>query len=141
MFTEEQNKLLDALDARTKNGDNRHTFGEMFGVRLGVIEPKPYFPKVKDANGKHVKDENGYDKRSDTQEGWMYTFAEYSTCQPLRVVYPKKVSLPRGLYVISGRGFGSDMDSKFLDREVKIKPYGQMKKPSEKPRNTSTVGR
>ncbi len=122
MFTEEQNEKLDALDARRNNGDFRRDFSKIVVVKLGV-QPRPYFPKLKGSDGKPLKDANGNEKRSEQQRGWMYTFAEYTNCEPLRIILAKEMNLKRGLYVVSGRGYGSDGGSKFIDADSHIANY------------------
>ncbi len=122
MFTEEQNEKLDALDARDEKGDFRRDFSKIVVVKLGG-RPRPYFPKIKGADGKTLKDANGNDRRSEQQHGWMYTFAEYRNCEALRIVLAKEMKLKRGLYVVSGRGYGSDGGSKFIDVDSRIVNY------------------
>lgn len=113
---------LDKLDREAKNGDSRRFFSNLVVVKLGV-QPKPYFPKLKDANGKTVVDEKGRAKRSEQQQGWQYTMAEYKTCEIIRFVTAKKYDVPRGYYVVSGKGYGSDFGSKWLDEDVVITKY------------------
>lgn len=113
---------LDALDQRSANGDNRRDFSNLVVVKLGV-QPKAYYPKLKDSNGKAIVDENGRAKRSERQMGWQYTVVEYRTCEIVRFVTEKKYNLPRGYYVLSGRGFGSDFSSKWIDENVVINKY------------------
>lgn len=116
------NAKLDALDERAKKGDSRRSFNDLVVVKLGV-QPKPYYPKLKDKNGKNIVDDSGKPKRSEIQKGWQYTVAEYKTCEIVRFVSDQLFKMPRGYYVVSGRGYGSDYGSKWLDEDVKISKY------------------
>ena len=108
MPTKEQDLKLDKLDQASAKGDSRRSFSKLVVVKLGV-QPKPYYPKLKDESGKTVVDENGVAKRSEKQAGWQYTVVEYRTCETVRFVYPTLLKMPRGYYVVSGYGYDGEI--------------------------------
>ena len=122
MPTKEQDLKLDKLDQASAKGDSRRSFSKLVVVKLGV-QPKPYYPKLKDESGKTVVDENGVAKRSEKQAGWQYTVVEYRTCETVRFLYPTLLKMPRGYYVVSGYGYGGDYSSKWIDKDVKVSNY------------------
>lgn len=74
-------------------------------IDLG-IEPRSYFPKLKGADGKTLKDEDGRDLRSDTPTGTTYSFAEYGTGRMVKVVLTTTETLtPLTPYEVSGYGY------------------------------------
>ena len=71
---------LQALQSKLKqqNTSSKEMFSDLVVVHVG-IEPAEYFPKLKNSDGSKIKDEFGNDKRSETREGWTYTFIEMGT--------------------------------------------------------------
>ena len=45
----------------------------------------------------------------------MYTLTEYITSEAVRVVLPTKLNIKRGLYSVTGYGYGNDYSSKFIE--------------------------
>ena len=46
------------------------------------------------------------DKRSETSDGWTYTFAEFSTCKTIKIVLPKRLNVQlMGAYKLGGLGY------------------------------------
>lgn len=84
-----------------------------------------HFPKVKDASGKAVKDDKGNDLRSETSDGWTFTFSEVGTSKVVKVVYPKKVDVQMmTAYQVSGFGYSiSSGNMLFIDEASKISLY------------------
>ena len=82
-----------------------------------------HFPKVKDASGKAVKDDNGKDLRSDTSDGFTHTFSEVGTSKMVKIVCPKKLSLEM-LTAYQVSGFGYSMGSMlYIDEGSKVVLY------------------
>lgn len=93
-------------------------------VYLGT-DATQHFPKVKDAQGKTVKDDAGNDVRSDESDGWTFTFSEVGTSKVVKVVYPKKVDVQMmTAYQVSGFGYSiASGNMLFIDEGVKISLY------------------
>ena len=81
--------------------------------------------KSKTANLSLVKDENGKDKRSETSDGYTYTFTEFGTGKMVKVVLPQeqKVEL-LGSYVVVGFGYDiKQANMIFIEQKAKIAEY------------------
>lgn len=93
-------------------------------VYLGT-DATQHFPKVKDAQGKTVKDDSGSDLRSETSDGWTYTFSEVGTSKVVKVVYPKKLDVTMlTAYQVSGFGYSiASGNMLYIDEAVKISLY------------------
>lgn len=82
-----------------------------------------HFPKLKDENGKTVKDEEGKDKRSETFDGFTHTFSEVGTSKVVKIVCPKKLNLEM-LTAYQVSGFGYSMGSMlYIDEGSKVVLY------------------
>ena len=93
-----QLQKLQALQAQNKAKAKTSSMTKLeniVGVYLGT-EPAEHFPKLLDANGNKIQEEkNGrkLDKRSETSDGWTYTFAEFNTCKKVQIVLEKRINL------------------------------------------------
>lgn len=91
-------------------------------VYLGA-DVTQHFPKLKDDNGKTVKDEEGKDKRSETSDGFTHTFSEVGTSKVVKIVCPKKLNLEM-LTAYQVSGFGYSMGSMlYIDEGSKVVLY------------------
>lgn len=82
-----------------------------------------HFPKLKDAQGKTVKDEEGKDKRSETSDGFTHTFSEVGTSKVVKIVSPKRLKLDM-LTAYTVYGFGYSMGSMlYIDEGAKVTLY------------------
>lgn len=97
---------LDRLKAlKGQKQSNMTRFDDLVIVEVGV-EPKPYYPKLKGADGKAIKGADGKDQRSETPSGWSYTFTEYGTAKTVKVVLDTQYALePLTVYKVSGEGY------------------------------------
>ena len=112
-------KLL-ALQSKLKQKQsNKETFTDIVCVHVG-IEPTPYFPKVKNA-----KDEDGNDKRSETQSGWMYSFVQFGTGKLVKIVNRERIAIELlETYAVSGSGYDiKQARMAFIDENAKILKY------------------
>lgn len=107
-------KVSEALNNLTR-------FDNLIGIDVGV-EPREHFPKLKDSNGKTVKDEKGRDVRSEILDGYTYTFAEYGTAKVIKVVLSKQVNVGFGkAYSLSGSGYDIKQGNMyFLEKDTSI---------------------
>lgn len=125
-----QMQKLQALQAKSKEQAKTSTmtdFKDIIGVYLGT-EPKEHFPKLFDENGNKVQEEkNGrkVDKRSDTSDGWTYTFAEFATCKKIQIVLPKRINVSlMGAYKLSGLGYDIKSGNMyFIEKNTSISNY------------------
>lgn len=115
MFNDAENSYLDALDEKEKEKGSKRKYDNLLLVKLGAQRVTPYFPSVKDENGKKVVDAEGRTVKSKEQAGWMYILTEYITSEAVRVVLPTKLNIKRGLYSVTGYGYGNDYSSKFIE--------------------------
>ena len=125
LFYMANKEKLIALQSKLKQKtSNKETFQGLVVVNIG-IEPTAYFPKVKNADGTNVKDEEGNDKRSNTQTGWMYTFVEYGTGRTVKVVNHGRVPAePLDTFTVSGKGYNIKQSRMlFIDESGKVEPY------------------
>lgn len=101
-----QPSQLERLKAlKGKKSSNMTRFEGLVVVAVGV-EAKPYYPKLKTADGATIKGADGKDQRAETASGWTYTFTEYGTAKTVKVVLDKQYALePLTVYEVSGEGY------------------------------------
>lgn len=101
-----QPSQLDRLKAlKGKRSSNMTRFDGLVVVEVGV-KPKPYYPKLKTADGATIKGADGKDQRAETASGWTYTFTEYGTAKTVKVVLPQEFLLePLTVCKVSGEGY------------------------------------
>lgn len=120
-----QQSTLDKLSklAGKKTTSNKQMFKRIV-VKLGT-SPVEHFPKLKDKDGKTIKDEDGNDKRSSKPDGFMFTFSDFQTSRMVKVILDKKYDVKvMQAYVVSGLGYdirgGGLM---YLDENTEIRNY------------------
>ena len=90
-----QLQRLKALQEESKvkaQTSNMTAFADLVGIYVGT-PAREHFPKLKDENGKVLKDEKGRDKRSDTSDGYTHTLSEFGTSKMIQVILPKEYNL------------------------------------------------
>lgn len=98
-------KKLEAYKQSQVNKRDNMVDIAVVAVYLGA-EPRLYFPKLKDSEGKNIKDENGRDKRAEKATGYTYTLSQYGTSKVVKVVLPDLQELePLSAWAVTGRGF------------------------------------
>lgn len=116
---------LDKLNAIAKedHSSNKQAFKRVV-IKLGV-KPVKHFPKMKDKSGKTMKDDSGNDVRSETSDGYTYTFSDFETSQVVKVVLDKLYDIKvMNAYLISGLGYDIRSGNMiFIDEDVKITEY------------------
>lgn len=122
-----QLQRLKALQAENKEKvqtANMTSFSGLVGVYVGN-PAREHFPKLKDDNGKALKDEKGRDKRSDTSDGYTHVFAEFGTAKMIQVVLPKEYQLQlMGAYKLSGLGYDIKSGNMyFIEKDATIANY------------------
>lgn len=107
-----------------KASDNLTRFDDLIGIDVGV-EPKKHFPKLKDSNGKTLKNEKKQDIRSEESDGYTHTFAQYGTAKVIKVVLPKRMNVEFGkAYSLSGAGYDIRQGNMyFLEKDTTIKLF------------------
>lgn len=117
---------LQALQSKLKqqNTSSKEMFSDLVVVHVG-IEPTEYFPKLKNSDGSKVKDEFGNDKRSETREGWTYTFIEMGTGRTVKIVNRELLKIELlNVYRLSGLGYNIKQSKFiFIDENAKILNY------------------
>lgn len=124
-----QLQKLQALQAQNKEKAKTSSMVklEVLGVYLGT-EPTEHFPKLLDSNGNKLQEEkNGrkVDKRSETSDGWTYTFAEFSTCKTIKIVLSNRVNVQlMKAYKLSGLGYDIKSGNMyFIEKDTTIANY------------------
>ncbi|HEL1825118.1 hypothetical protein ACTJ5V_11730 [Streptococcus suis] len=121
-----QLQRLKALQAENKvkaQTSNMTAFNDLVGVYVGA-PAREHFPKLKDENGKAVKDEKGRDLRSDTSDGYTHTLSEFGTSKMIQIVLPKEYNLTlMGAYKVSGLGYDIKGSMFFIEKEGTIANY------------------
>lgn len=124
-----QLQKLQALQAQNKEKAKTSSMVklEVLGVYLGT-EPTEHFPKLLDSNGNKLQEEkNGrkVDKRSETSDGWTYTFAEFSTCKTIKIVLSNRVNVQlMKAYKLSGLGYDIKSGNMyFIEKDTTITNY------------------
>lgn len=119
-----QQSTLDKLNfIANEDKGNKQAFKNIV-IKLGV-KPTEHFPKLKDKDGKTIKDEDGNDKRSETRDGYTYTFSDFKTSRIVKVVLDKLYEIkPMEAYVVSGLGYDiRDGNMIFIDEDAKLMSY------------------
>ena len=115
-------EVLKAIsDRRVVDKNSMEYFSDLIAINVGVA-PKPFYPKLKDENGKNVKNEKGQDLRSEHQGGWTHTFVEFETAKMIKFVMKNKMNLEL-LDVVSVSGHGYDIKGSnmfFLEKNVQV---------------------
>lgn len=124
MANSDQLARLQALQNQGVRNNTRVSFENLVCVAIGV-EPVQHFPKLKDSEGKNIKDADGNDKRAEKPDGWQYTFSEFGTASVVKVVLAKDYSMkPLSVYTISGLGYDMrQANMKYIDKNAKIASY------------------
>lgn len=124
MANSDQLARLQALQNQGVRSNTRVSFENLVCVAIGV-EPVQHFPKLKDAQGKNIKDADGNDRRAEKPDGWQYTFSEFGTASVVKVVLAKDYSMkPLSVYTISGLGYDMrQANMKYIDKNAKIASY------------------
>ncbi len=123
-----QQSTLDKLNnlANKDNRGNKQAFKNVV-IMLGV-KPVEHFPKLKDKDGKTIKDEEGNDKRSETRDGYTYTFSDFESCRVVKVVLDKLYDIKiMNAYLVSGYGYDIRSSNMiFIDEDIRLQEYKQM---------------
>lgn len=119
-----QLEKLKALQESKNKTANLTLFNNVVVIDVG-IKPTQHFPKLKDNLGNKIKDENGKDKRSETSDGYTYSFVEFATGKMVKIVLPeeRKFELLGSYKVV---GFGYDIKSAnmiFIEQKGQIAEY------------------
>lgn len=124
MANSDQLARLQALQNQGVRNNTRVSFENLVCVAIGV-EPVQHFPKLKDSEGKNIKDTDGNDKRAEKSDGWQYTFSEFGTASVIKVVLAKDYSMkPLSVFTISGLGYDMrQANMKYIDKNAKIASY------------------
>ncbi len=119
------NKLKNQIKNKNKNG-NMTKFDGLISIFLGV-EPKEFFPKIKDKEGHPVKDEKGEVMREPVATGFTYTFSELGTSKIIKIVVRKKLQIELlDLVILGGYGYDIKQNSMiFIQEEGVIRRYDQ----------------
>jgi hypothetical protein len=123
-MSQQQIEKLKALQESKSKTANLTLFNNLVVIDLG-IKPTQHFPKLKDGLGNKIKDEDGKDKRSETSDGYTYTFAEFGTGKIVKVVLPQQQKIELlGSYMVAGYGYDiKSANMIFIDRKAKIAEY------------------
>lgn len=98
-------------------------FNDLVGVYVGA-PTREHFPKLKDENGKVLKDEKGRDKRSDTSDGYTHTLSEFGTSKMIQVILPKEYNLQlMTAYKVGGLGYDIKSSMFFIEKDGTITNY------------------
>lgn len=122
-----QLQRLKALQEANKNKSqtsNMTAFSDLVGVYLGT-PARQHFPKLKDENGKAIKDEKGRDQRSEKSDGFTHVFSEFGTSKMIQIVLPKECNLQlMGAYKLNGLGYDiSSGNMYFIESNSRIESY------------------
>ena len=102
---------------------NMTAFNDLIGVYVGA-PAREHFPKLKDGNGKVVKDEKGRDQRSETSDGYTHVFSEFGTSKMIQIILPKKYDLQlMTAYKLSGLGYDIKGSMFFIEQNTSISNY------------------
>lgn len=120
-----QIEKLKALQSQSNTTNASLTlFNNVVVVNVGA-NPTPHFPKLKDNFGNKVKDENGKDKRSETSDGYTYTFVEFGTAKMVKIVLSedKQFELLKA-YKVAGLGYDiKQANMIFIEQKGQIAEY------------------
>ena len=121
-----QLQRLKALQEESKakaQTSNMTAFNDLVGVYVGA-SAREHFPKLKDENGKTVKDDKGRDKRSDTSDGYTHVFSEFGTSKMIQIVLPKEYNLQlMTAYKLGGLGYDIKGSMFFIEKNGTIANY------------------
>lgn len=95
------------LLAEKKKLENVGSMTAINAVAIDVgIPARKHYPNLKNAEGKTIKDERGYAKKSDKPDGYTATLAVFGKTQFVHLVMSKPVSLQPGTaYRVTGMGY------------------------------------
>lgn len=103
---------------------NMTALRDLVGVYVGTPS-REHFPKLKDENGKVIKDSKGRDQRSETSDGFTHTLSEFGTSKIIKIVLPKECNLQlMAAYKLGGLGYDiASGNMYFIERDASIANY------------------
>lgn len=104
-----ENRLMAEKQKQEKQGSLKAFSATVIDVGIPVV---PHYPNLKGSDGKTIKDDRGFAKKSDKSDGFSYTLAVFGRKQFVHLVLSKKMELkPASPYKASG--FGYDLGENF----------------------------
>ena len=112
------------LLAEKQKNEKQGTMVALNATAIDIGIPcRQHFPSLKNPEGKTMKDENGYAKKSDKSDGYTVTLALFGKAQFVHLVFPKPVNLkPACAYTVSGFGYDLGRDF-YVKQEGRIRNY------------------
>lgn len=109
---------------KNKNTNTLTAFKDLICINV-AIPSKPYYAKLKDAQGNKIKDEKGNDLRSEQPTGTQISLVEFATGKKVMAVFPKAYNLELlKAYKISGSGYDIKSGNMyFLEKDCTISNY------------------
>ena len=119
-----QLEKLKALQESKNKTANLTLFSNIVVIDVG-IKPAQHFPKLKDGFGNKIKDEKGNDKRSDTSDGFTYTFTDFGTGRMVKIVLQEERKFDLlGSYKLAGLGYDIKAANMiFIEQKGQIADY------------------
>ena len=121
-----QLQRLKALQEESKakaKTSNMTAFSDLVGS-TSVLLHVSIFQKIKDDNGKAVKDDKGRDLRSETSDGFTHVFSEFGTSKMIQIVLPKEYALQlMNAYKLGGLGYDIKGSMFFIEKDGTIANY------------------
>lgn len=120
----QQIEKLKALQESKSKTANLSVFDNIVVIDVG-IKPMKHYPKLKDEFGNKIKDENGKDKRSETSDGYTYSFVEFATGKMVKIVLPQERKFDLlGSYKAVGLGYDiKSANMIFIEQRAQIAEY------------------
>ncbi len=116
----QEQRLMAEKQKQEKQGTMVPFSGTVIDVGIPI---RKHFANLKDANGKTVKDNRGFAKKSEQSDGYAITLAAFGKKQFVQLILPKPVTLkPAMAYTVTG--FGYDLGENFyIKQEPHIRNY------------------
>ena len=118
-------KLKALKESQQKQANNNLAFFQNIVVLHVGVDPIQHYPKLKDKYGNKLKDENGKDKRSETSDGYTYTFVEFGTGKMVKIVLPQERQFEiTHAYKVAGLGYDiKSANMIFIEKQGQIADY------------------
>lgn len=102
---------------------NMTAFNDLVAIYVGA-PTKEHFPKLRDENGKAIKDEKNRDLRAEKRDGFTHVFSQFGTSKMIQIVLPSEMNVQiNNAYLLSGLGYDIKGSMIFIEKDGKIANY------------------